>query len=234
MIIQTSLHSIAHIRSTEKVPIAQPDSFTYNDPMNMSDPNAPRTGENAEAPKEKPDDFWDLIKFTLIALVIVIPLRLFIAQPFVVSGESMYPTFDNGDYLIVDEISYRLGDIKRGDVVIFRYPRDPQRFFIKRVIGLPGETVQFDNETITITGVEHPEGLVWNEPYIVEHSTGRFGVTLAEDEYFVMGDNRNASSDSRVWGPLDKEYIIGRAAVRLLPVKEIGILPGDYKQLESE
>ena len=109
---------------------------------------------------------WDLIKFALIALAIVIPIRMWVAQPFVVSGESMFPTFDNGQYLIVDEISYILGHEQRGDVVIFRYPGDTKRFFIKRLIGLPNETIVVTDKDVTIINKAHPEGFKLNEPYV--------------------------------------------------------------------
>lgn len=187
----------------------------------------------SDEPKKKPiskdGGFWEIIRFTLIALAIVIPVRMFIAQPFVVSGESMFPTFENGDYLIIDEISYHLGQPHRGDVVVFRYPLKPDRFFIKRIIALPNETIKFDDGIITIT-TAGGETISMEEPYIQEQSAGNFTTKLADDEYFVMGDNRNASSDSRVWGPLQKDFITGRALVRLLPASHVGILPGDYKQ----
>ncbi len=184
-------------------------------------------------PTKQEGGFWEIIRFTIIALAIVIPVRMFIAQPFVVSGESMYPTFNDGDYLIVDEISYRLGDPNRGDVIIFRYPLQPDRFFIKRIIALPSETIEFENDILTVTTTED-EIVTINEPYIEEFHTDEFNLTLAEDEYYVMGDNRDASSDSRIWGPLPEEFITGRALVRLLPTSEIGILPGDYKQEDNQ
>ena len=107
---------------------------------------------NAEIPKTtKKESFWETIRFILLAIIIVVPVRIFIAQPFVVSGSSMYPTFHNGDYLIVDELSYRLGDIERNDVVIFRYPLAPSKYFIKRVIGLPNEIIEVNDTEIKIT-----------------------------------------------------------------------------------
>lgn len=181
--------------------------------------------------KEFLENGWDLLKFAIIALVIVIPIRMWIAQPFVVSGESMYPTFDNGQYLIVDEISYLLGNESRGDVVIFHYPKNPSRFFIKRIIGLPNEKIIVRNQSVTIINQEHPEGFELVEPYINEKiftQTGEY--TTGNDEYFVMGDNRNNSADSRTWGLLPKKLMVGRAYLRLLPVKAISYLPGKYNQ----
>jgi len=175
-------------------------------------------------------DGWDLLKFAVIALAIVIPIRMWIAQPFVVSGESMLPTFHNGEYLIVDEISYILGNVKRGDVVVFRYPGDTKRFFIKRIIGLPNEKISINNNEVTITNKDHPNGFKMTEPYINEKVYTGSEYETKDGEYFVMGDNRNRSSDSRYWGILPDKLLIGRAFLRLLPVGEISYLPGAYNQ----
>lgn len=183
--------------------------------------------------------FWgeilELVRFALLAAIIVIPIRVFIAQPFIVSGSSMVPTFENRDYLIVDELSYRLEEPSRGDVVIFRYPNDTSKYFIKRMIGLPGETVRVEGDTVTIKNEAFPEGFVLEEPYIKNHMTGTQTVerTLKPDEYFVMGDNRPASSDSRFWGPVPKEDLVGRAFLRLYPLKELGVFPGEHHVYES-
>lgn len=181
-------------------------------------------------------DGWDLLKFAVIALAVVIPIRMWIAQPFVVSGESMYPTFDNGQYLIVDEISYILGNIHRGDVVIFRYPGDTKRFFIKRLIGLPNEKIIVTDKDVTIINKDNPNGFKLTEPYINEKiftQTGEY--TTGDGEYFVMGDNRNKSSDSRTWGEstptkLTNKLMIGKAFLRLLPFNKVSYLPGNYNQ----
>lgn len=173
---------------------------------------------------------WDLLKFAILALVIVIPIRLWIAQPFVVSGESMYPTFDNGQYLIIDEISYILGSAHRGDVIVFRYPNDTKRFFIKRVIGLPNEKIVVNDGTVTIFNKEHPEGFKMVEPYVNEKFFTGSTYETKDNEYFVLGDNRNRSSDSRFWGILPKKLMVGKAFLRLLPLKAISYLPGQYNQ----
>lgn len=168
----------------------------------------------------------EILLFVVLAVVIVLPIRLFLAQPFVVEGESMYPTFDSGDYLIIDELTYRLDDPKRGDVVVFRYPGDPSVFYIKRIVGLPGETVHVERGEVRITTLSG-ETFTLPEPYVVaEDATYTLSTTLGEERYFVMGDNRPKSSDSRVWGALPKENLIGRALVRLLPVSEVGWFPG--------
>ena len=168
----------------------------------------------------------DLFTLVLLIVVVVIPIRLFIISPFVVDGESMHPTFENLDYLVVDELLYRFQSPARGDVIVFRYPNDPSIFYIKRIIGLPGETVSINHGVVTIISADGKK-IPLTEPYIVnEDATYTKDVILNPGEYFVMGDNRPNSSDSRVWGPLPRKDIIGRVDLRLLPAKEIGFFPG--------
>ena len=172
--------------------------------------------------------FTELLKLALIVVVIVVPVRLWVAQPFLVSGASMEPTFDTGQYLIVDELSYHFRAPERYDVIIFRYPKDPSRFYIKRIIGLPGETLHIDADAISVMKVDGTTVSI-PEPYLVLTGNGiPQTVTLGGDEYFVMGDNRPDSSDSRYWGPLPKSDIIGRAFLRLLPVQHVSVFPGAY------
>ncbi|NCU28063.1 MAG: signal peptidase I [Candidatus Moranbacteria bacterium] len=185
-------------------------------------------GEDIKQSSKK-KDVLDFIKYVVIAILIVIPIRIFIAQPFVVSGESMFPTFLDGDYLIVDEVSYHTGEPERGDVVIFKYPLDPKRFFIKRIIGLPNESIEVKDGIITIKNTSNPQGFTYPEPYLKQDFKDTFSYQTANDEYFVLGDNRARSSDSRYWGSLPKNLIIGRAFVRLLPLKDISYLPGNIK-----
>lgn len=195
---------------------------------NLNQTNVP------ENPKtEKKESIWDLVKFAIIAILIVIPVRVFIAQPFIVSGSSMYPTFKDGNYLIIDEVSYRLKEPKRDDVIVFRYPQDTKKFFIKRIIGLPNETVQINGSEITIINENNKEGFKLTEPYVQNTSINELTYILKDNEYFVMGDNRSASSDSRFWGPVKKDLIVGRAFLQLLPINKINLYPGDYKQIEN-
>lgn len=182
--------------------------------------------------KTKWQSFWELVRFAAMALIIVIPIRVFIAEPFIVSGSSMVPTFKNGDYLIIDKLSYKVGAPQRDDVVVFRYPNDTTKFFIKRIIGLPGEVVDIKGSDVTITNAEHPGGLMLNQPFVENKANNDTHYELKDDEYFVMGDNRSASSDSRYWGPVNENLLTGRAFLQLLPIKKIGILPGKYKQEE--
>lgn len=181
-------------------------------------------------PKSWKHSIWELLRFALIALIIVIPIRLFVVEPFVVSGSSMFPTFVNGDYLIVDKVSYELGNPQRDDVVVFRYPNDTTKFFIKRIIGLPNETVDIKGSLVTITEPAGGHSFTLDEPYVKNQSSNSTHFELKGDEYFVMGDNRSASSDSRFWGPVKRKLMVGRAFVRLLPVSHISLLPGHYQQ----
>jgi len=161
---------------------------------------------------------WELVKIALIAAVIVIPIRYFLFQPFFVRGESMHPNFANGDYLIVDEITYRFRGPQRGEVIVFKYPDNPSQRFIKRIVGLPGETVEIKDGKIII----HKEGevQVLNESnYLFSGllTTGNISIMLAENEYFVLGDNRDFSFDSRKFGSIQKDKIIGRVIFRAWP-----------------
>lgn len=187
----------------------------------------------ATAPAEtKTSAFWDLVKYTIIALLIVIPFRMFVAQPYIVSGASSYPTFKDGDYLIVDQLSKRFEEPKRQDFLIIRYPKDQSKFFIKRLIGLPGDQVEIIDGEITIYNEANKDGLRLEEPYVEYKKIEDFSIKLGADQYFVMGDNRAGSSDSRVWGTLPKKNIIGRPIVRLLPLNKIDLWPGVLKSNE--
>jgi len=194
---------------------------------------------------------WEIFKTIAIIGLLVIFFRFFIIQPFSVSGNSMNPDFQNGEYLFVDEASYYFRSPERGEVIVFKHP-DPQpssnctafvennkfitKFvqgpclsFIKRVIGIPGDTVIVKNGKVTVKNTENPEGLKLNESYIETgvETLGDQSITLQKNEYYVLGDNRlpGMSYDSRGWGVLRKEFIIGRAWLRLLPSESIGFIP---------
>lgn len=168
--------------------------------------------------------FWELIKIIIIAAIIVLPIRYFLFQPFIVKGESMVPNFHSGDYLIVDELSYRIWQPERGDVVVLKYPLDPGQRFIKRVIALPGETIDVRNGTVTITGKNGQ--IVLQESYLPNDlpTLGNVHTTLGGDQYFVMGDNRQFSYDSRMWGALPKEDIVGKAFLRVFPIWDLSLI----------
>jgi len=162
---------------------------------------------------------WETIKVVVISLAIILPIRYYLIQPFFVKGASMEPNFENGDYLLVDEISYRFSVPERGDVVIFRYPLDPSQFFIKRIIGLPYETIEVKDNTVMIYNKDKPKGFVLGESYLVpeQKTLGNSFTKLDDNEYFVLGDNRLQSSDSRRWGPVNKSFITGKAFLRPWP-----------------
>ncbi len=168
----------------------------------------------------------ELVIFALIAVGIVLPFRMFVAEPYLVDGRSMDPTFATGDYLIVDKFSYRREGPKRNTVLVFKYPGNTSKSFIKRVIGLPGETVVIKDNTVTIINSENPNGIQIDQSYVVHELPENSTKTLGGDEYFVMGDNRAESFDSRYWGPLNKKYILGKPVIQLWPFNKIGLFPG--------
>lgn len=170
--------------------------------------------------------FKEILTLVIVIFGIVIPFRVYVAEPYLVDGKSMYPTFDTGNYLIVDKISAKAKAPERNAVVVFKYPNDPSKNFIKRIIGLPGDTVIVSGDTVTIINTENPKGFVLEQPYVVNKLNMDVEKTLGDDEYFVMGDNRKDSFDSRYWGPLNKKFILGRPVLELLPVNKIGVLPG--------
>lgn len=170
--------------------------------------------------------FVEVIQIILISCAIIIPVRYFLIQPFYVKGASMEPNFYDSEYLIIDELSYRMRAPERGEIVVFRYPRDPSEFFIKRVIGLPGETVEVSGGHVTIYNTDHPNGILLTESYLSDVTTdGMKKTTLNANEYWVMGDNRPESMDSRSFGPVSKDHFIGRVWVRGLPLNRIGTFP---------
>ena len=182
-------------------------------------------------PGEKRDSFFtELLTFAVIAIVIVVPIRLFVAKPFIVSGESMEPTFETGQYVIVDELTYHFEQPQRGDVIIFKYPKDTSEYFIKRIIALPGETLHIHSGAVSVTTTAG-KTIDLPEPYIKNIGNGAdIDVPIPAGDYFVMGDNRPDSSDSRYWGLLPDNDIVGRAFLRLLPVQNIGVLPGSTQE----
>lgn len=157
-----------------------------------------------------------------IAILIVAPIRYFLIQPFIVHGSSMEPNFYTQDYLIIDELSYRFRPATRYEVIVFKAPNHPNQYYIKRVIGLPLETIKIENGQMTIidaSGVPVP----LKQDFLPAHSitSGNLQLTLGADQYFVLGDNRLASYDSRNWGPLNKDLIVGRVWLRLWPFQRI-------------
>lgn len=161
--------------------------------------------------------FVEFIKIVVLAAVTIVVVRHFLFRPFTVKGQSMEPTFYTGEYLIIDELSYRLREPQRGEVVVFRAPVQETDFYLKRIIGLPGEKVKIQDNKIVIINEEHPQGIVLDETYLTEDTNGMVSEELAANEYFVVGDNRDASFDSRRFGAIPKGSIVGRAWFRGFP-----------------
>ncbi len=171
-------------------------------------------------------EIWEFSKIVVVSLAIVLPIRLFIAQPFIVRGASMEPNFQNGEYLIIDEVTYRFSEPERGEIIVFRYPKDPSQFFIKRIIGLPGDTVTIAAGSVRISNAADPDGFDLQEAYLPDSlvTAPSSETVIGEDEYFVLGDNRPFSSDSRRWGVLEEDFFVGRAWLRLWPVTGFGVI----------
>lgn len=176
------------------------------------------------------DFFIELLQVVIVALAIIIPVRYFFIKPFYVKGASMEPTFHDHEYLVIDEISYRFKEPVRGDVVVFKYPRDPKQFFIKRIVGLPGETVQITGNAVYINGEK------LDEPYLDPNTETKTDdvKTLQSDEYYVLGDNRSFSLDSRTFGPLPNEYIVGKTWIRGWPFNKITVFDPPEYNISSE
>jgi signal peptidase I len=165
---------------------------------------------------------WDTIEVAVIALVVVLIIRTFLFQPFIVEGSSMYPNFKNGDYLIIDELTYRMREPARGEVIVFHPPRAQSDYYIKRIIGLPNERIVIKDGEIRIYNNSHPDGLLLNESYLLDAKTpGDVDIKLGNNEYFVLGDNRYASYDSRAWGVLYRDKIVGIVRLRVWPFNSV-------------
>lgn len=168
----------------------------------------------------------ELIEFVAIVGVIVLLVHFFIAEPHQVSGSSMVPNFHTGELIITNKIATRFFPIKRYEVVIFKSPREQDKVFIKRVIGLPSDKVDIVNGKVFVN--DNP----LEEPYLPPNALTQAGAFMAEGEvisiphnqYFVLGDNRGGSSDSREWGPIKKELIIGQAFLRYWPIPSFSLI----------
>ncbi len=190
--------------------------------------------------------FWEILKMVFWVVVIIIPLRTFLVQPFFVQGASMEPNFEDREYLIINELGYKTTKVgftygneevnlftvnsfkklERGDVVVFRYPENPSIYYIKRIIGLPNEKLEIRDGKIRIFNFENPNGFALDESDYLSPNVDTSGeqvVKLGESEYFVMGDNRHYSSDSRSWGPLPEKDIIGKVLLRAWPFSKAAL-----------
>lgn len=195
--------------------------------MNKEEPQITEESQIPKVKSEVLDFIWETIKVVVISLAIILPIRYYLVQPFFVKGASMEPNFEDGDYILVDEISYRLSQPARGDVVVFRYPQDPSQFFIKRIIGLPSETVEIKDNKAIIHNQSNPAGVTLKENYLApsQRTLGNLVTKLGNSEYFVLGDNRLESSDSRRWGPVARSYVTGKAFFRAWPFNTATKIP---------
>ena len=179
---------------------------------------------------------WEIVKMVFWVVVIIVPIRVFLIQPFFVQGASMEPNFEDREYLIVNELGYKttnvgfsivkpFKELQRGDVVVFRYPINPKIFYIKRIIGLPGEKIEISGGQVRILNSENPNGFALEESEYLpasEETAGETSLTLG-NEYFVLGDNRKYSSDSRSWGPVPGEDVMGKVILRAWPLSKATI-----------
>jgi signal peptidase I len=163
---------------------------------------------------------FEILKIVVVAALIVIPIRYFLFQPFIVRGDSMLPNFEDGDYLLIDEISFRFREPKRGETIVFKPPNHLSTRYIKRIIGLPGEKIVIKGGKIIISKSNSTPFILNESEYLPESSftPGDIEIALGEREFFVLGDNRQFSSDSRVFGVLSQELIIGRVFFRAFPL----------------
>lgn len=208
------------------------------DILNSINSNSSQAIQSRDEPEGDHDDYskkrevlafiWETVKIVTISLAIILPIRYYLVQPFFVKGASMESGLEDGDYLLIDEISYRFNEPVRGDVIVFRYPEDRSQFFIKRIIGLPGETIEIKSNKVIIYNADNPNGFVLIENYLdsKQETLGNMLTRLDDDEYFVLGDNRLASSDSRRWGPVTRTLITGRAILRAWPFSRFNKIEG--------
>lgn len=191
--------------------------FDVSDAADLASGTGRRNKKN-NGEEKRGNFFIEVVKVVVISLAIIIPVRYFLIQPFYVKGASMEPNFHNYEYLIIDELSYRLHSPVRGDVVVLRNPEGGGRYFIKRVIALPGETVEVKDRKVWINGEQLDESA-----YLAEdvETWGNVKVTLDNEMYFVLGDNRNESLDSRVFGPVHKSEFIGKTWIRAWPLTRV-------------
>lgn len=192
--------------------------------------NSPKNTENYS--KGRLRQVFENVLYIGLAIALALLIQKFIGKPFIVNGVSMSPTMQTNEYIIIDQLTYKFTEIERGDVVVFRAPPEPGKYYIKRIIGLPGEIVKIDNGEVTIINEENPDGLKLTEDYVKYTKDTNLLYEISDDHYFVMGDNRAESFDSKDWGLLPKKEIRGRAWLRLFPLNKINYLPGkiSYEQ----
>lgn len=213
----------------EEPPRQKRNPKEFDPTLNPTFANVPTEAEQPSGPERLFHVLWEVAKTVAAILLAALFIRAFVIQPFFVQGESMDPSFRDGDYLLVNQVSYHFSQPKRGDVVIFKAPPEPETNYIKRVAGMPGETVELKNGKVIIRNSEHPGGVALDEPFLpagipTKPESDQLRWEIGPDEYFVLGDNRHPgkSSDSRAWGLVPKNYLIGRAWLRVYPIAAIG------------
>jgi signal peptidase I len=202
-------------------------STMYTSDPNTTTPNYGSEEQNVWA-KIK-DNIAELIEFVAIVGVVVLIIQFFIAKPHQVSGSSMVPNFHNGDYIITNLLATKFAALQRGEVIVFKNPRNTNQVFIKRIIGITGDKVRISNGRVYLNGQ------LLEEPYLPAgtptNSRGFMAddeeVTVPQDNYFVLGDNREGSSDSREWGFLSKDLVIGQAFLRYWPINKAELIKID-------
>lgn len=216
---------------TSKRPLAHHKSNDYDPSANPTFSTVPAEAEQPSGSERVFHALWEIIKTVAFIILAAVVIRAFLIQPFFVQGESMEPNFHNGNYLLVNQLSYSLGRPQRGDVVVFKAPPEPSENYIKRIVGLPGETVELKDGDVVIYNAEHRDGVTLEEPYEpsgteTQPESGETRWEVGADQYFVLGDNRlpGKSSDSRAWGLLDKKFLIGKAWLRVYPLAQFGFV----------
>lgn len=227
-------------RPNPSPPLAPRDSAHFDPEINPGFSTIPVEAEQPSASEKFGHALWEIFKTISIILLAALFIRSLVVQPFFVDGQSMEPSFRESDYLLVNQMSYRWGTPKRGDVIVFKAPPEPSENYIKRIIGAPNDTVELKNGRFRVT-------LPGKQPIEIKEDYIAPGITtlpesdqtvwrLQENEYFVAGDNRepNKSSDSRQWGPVTRDAIIGKVALRVYPLADFGGIPHqEYTELST-
>jgi signal peptidase I len=224
-----------------KPPHLPRDPGKFDPSINPDFSSIPAEAEQPTTSERLMHGVWEVVKTVAFIILAAVIIRAFLLQPFFVQGESMEPNYHDGNYLLVNQVSYKFSKPSRGDVVVFKAPPEPDTNYIKRVIGLPGETVELKGGGVVIFNEQHRQGVTLQEPYeppgvktLPESSQTRW--ELGADEFFVLGDNRGPekSSDSRAWGLLDRDLLIGKAWLRVYPPAEFGTVKHqDFSELAS-
>lgn len=214
-----------------KPPRARRRGSDFDPSLNPDFSNVPAEAEQPSGSERVFHALWEVVKTVAFIILAAVIIRAFLIQPFFVQGQSMETNFHDGNYLLVNQLSYDFGPPRRGDVVVFKAPPEPSANYIKRIIGLPGETVELRNGHVVVYNAAHRDGVTLDEPYEPADAktlpeSGQTRWELGPNQYFVLGDNRlpDKSSDSRAWGPLNKDLLIGKAWLRVYPLAQFGFV----------